>query len=92
MPQFLIYCLDKPDHAEQRTEARSRHLDYARGNAHRLRLAGPILSETGAMIGSLFIGEFADIDDARTFNAADPYTQVDLWQSVDIRPMLIVIG
>lgn len=92
MPQFLIYCLDKDGHAAVRAEARDRHLAFARSNVDRLRLAGPILSDDGAMVGSLFIGEFADIHEARQFNTDDPYSLVDLWQSVDIRPMLVVIG
>jgi hypothetical protein len=89
MPLFVLTCIDKPDSLEVRLGAREAHLAWAKDKP--LKLGGPFLDEAGRMAGSLIILEVEDIEAARAFSAADPYTQAGLWASVDIRPFRITI-
>jgi len=57
-----------------------------------IRLGGPFLDEGGEMAGSLILMEAADLEAARAFNAADPYTLAGLFESVDIRPWKATFG
>ena len=36
--------------------------------------------------------EVADLDAAKAFNAADPYTLAGLWERVDIKPFKVTLG
>jgi uncharacterized protein YciI len=85
--QFMIYCQDKPGHAEVRTANRNAHLVYLEAFAKNIVIAGPLLTEDGAtMIGSLLLMEFANRTEAEAFCAGDPYRKAGLFQSVAITP------
>jgi hypothetical protein len=90
MPLFVLTCLDKPGALSLRMGAREDHLAWVKGQP--LKLGGPLLDANGDMAGSLLILEAADLEAARAFNAADPYTKAGLWASVDIRPFRVTIG
>jgi uncharacterized protein YciI len=90
MPLFALTCLDKPGALEVRMAAREAHLAWAKDQP--LKIGGPFLDEKGDMAGSLIIVEVDDLDAARAFNAADPYTKAGLWASVDIRPFRLTIA
>ena len=57
-----------------------------------MKLAGPYLNEDDRMAGSLLIIEADSLDEARAFNAHDPYTLAGLWDRVDVRPFRATIG
>ena len=88
---FVLHCLDKSNAHELRTTNRPAHLEFARAQTS-IKMAGPLLSnsglaaDTGDMVGSMFVIEAADLNAARAFNAADPYTKAGLWASVAINP------
>ena len=83
---FVLYCRDKPDSRDLRMANRPKHLEFAKASSA-IRVAGPMLGDDGeSLIGSLFVIEADSLDDARAFNAADPYTLAGLWQSVAIHP------
>lgn len=90
MPLFVLTCIDKPGALAVRMGAREDHLAWVKGQP--LKLGGPFLDAGGAMAGSLMIVEAADLEAARAFNAADPYTKAGLWQSVDIRLFRVTLG
>jgi len=90
MPQFALICIDKPNSLDVRMAARQEHLAWA--GKQPLKIGGPFLDEKGDMAGSLMIIEVDDLDAAKAFNAADPYTKAGLWQSVDIRPFRVTIA
>jgi uncharacterized protein YciI len=92
MPLFVLHCIDKPGALDVRIDTRKAHLDYIAGLPGVMKLGGPLLSEDGAMAGSLMIIEAEDLQAAKAFNAVDPYTQAGLWGSVDIRPFRATIG
>lgn len=84
---YAIHCLDKPDSAQVRAEARPAHLEYAKRHADKIVLAGPMLSEDGKdMIGSLLVMAFPDKGAAERFALEDPYRKAGLFRSVEIRP------
>ena len=84
---FMIYCLDKPDHEAVRAGNRDAHVDYLKGFANQVIIAGPLLREDGGgMIGSLLLMAFASRAEAEAFVAGDPYGKAGLFESVTITP------
>jgi uncharacterized protein YciI len=85
--QFVIHCLDKPNSKELRLATRPAHLAYIEGSSIELVMAGPLLSADGAdMLGSLFVIEVNDLDEARRFSESDPYRKAGLFTRVEIHP------
>lgn len=88
----VLHCLDREDGGEIRQANRPAHLEFARARSE-IRLAGPLLSGDGErMIGSLFVLEVDDLDAARAFNAADPYTRAGLFARVEVHPFRALLG
>ncbi|MBO6518946.1 MAG: YciI family protein [Rhodospirillales bacterium] len=84
---FVIYCLDKPDHAHVRADNRPAHVEYLKASAGKIVCAGPMLTDDGeGMIGSTLVMEFADRAEADAWAANDPYAKAGLFESVSIRP------
>lgn len=85
---FTLICKDKPGHLEVRLANRPAHVDYLNGlNASgKLKFAGPFLGEDGKPIGSLVAVEVADLAEAQTLAADDPFAQAGLFQSTEILP------
>lgn len=82
-----IICYDKPNHLDLRLKTRPVHLEYLENFRAQLFYAGPMLTDDGAApMGSLIIGEFADLAAARTFQAGDPYTTAGLFEKVSVHP------
>lgn len=92
MAQFLMTCIDKQGALDLRMATREAHLAYVRANLAQVKIAGPMMSESGEMAGSMFIFEADDIANVRAFNAADPYTQAGLFERVEIRPIKVTVG
>ncbi|WP_265517731.1 YciI-like protein [Nitratireductor luteus] len=85
---FAIICQDKPGHLQVRLDARPDHVAYLNGLNEKgaLKFAGPFLDENEKPCGSLVAVEAADKAAAEVIAAADPYAQVGLFASVEIRP------
>jgi hypothetical protein len=92
MALFVIMASDHAGALELRTAHRPAHRAYLAEQAAMIKVAGPLLDETGAMAGSLFIVEAADIALARAFNAADPFALAGLFEQVVVRPWLLTMG
>jgi uncharacterized protein len=84
MPYFAIHCIDKPAAGDLRAATRGRHLEHVAGAGERLLVAGPLLDDEGAPIGSLLIVDFDDRRAAIQFAADDPYAQAGLFASVAV--------
>ncbi len=82
---FAIICTDKPGHLETRLAARANHLSYLERYVDRLVHVGPLLGNDGRPCGSLLVIDVSDRAAAEGFAASDPYTKVDLFESVVIR-------
>ncbi|MBH0237917.1 YciI family protein [Methylobrevis albus] len=90
---FAVSCLDKPGHAEVRTDNRPAHVAWLKANGAAIKAAGPYLSDDGAVMnGSLLIVEAEDRAALDALLAQDPYLHADLFDSVTVRPWKWVIG
>ncbi|GAB1361198.1 YciI family protein [Rhodobacter sp.] len=89
--RVALICIDKPASLEIRKASRDAHLAHIAASGV-VEMAGPFLSETGEMCGSLVVLEVASLQAARDWAAADPYAKAGLFQSVDIREWKKVIG
>lgn len=84
---FAITCLDKPHSLDLRLANRAAHIEYARRNADKMLVGGPLLADDGeTMIGSLLIIDLPDRGAADALMAKDPYVTAGLFDSVVIRP------
>lgn len=93
MPLYCLHCLDNAtDGAARRAATRPAHLAWAGSLGPIIRMAGPLLDEAGAMVGSLFLIEAETLAAARAINAADPYTQAGVFGRIDIRETRWAIG
>lgn len=92
MPQFILFCRDKPDSLPLRQATRPAHLDYIAGNMAAILLAGPMLDDKGDPAGSMLIIEATDQAAAQAFAANDPYALAGLFAEVSVTPYRIVTG
>jgi len=83
---YVIDCTDKVGHLQTRLDNRDAHLNYLTSFSEQLVMAGPFLSETGDMIGSMLIMEFDALHEVEEFCASDPYCAAGLFSRVNIRP------
>ena len=83
---YVIDCTDKTGHLQTRLDNRNSHLSYLADFSEQLVMAGPFLSATGDMIGSMLVMEFETLQDAEFFCANDPYQLAGLFSEVAIRP------
>jgi uncharacterized protein YciI len=92
MTLYVAICLDAPGALDRRMAARENHLAYLRAQpAGFIKMAGPFLSEAGDPVGSLFVFEAENVAAVDGYLAGDPYTAVDLFQSIEIRPWRVVV-
>jgi uncharacterized protein len=91
---YFIMGNDAPDSLEKRRNARPAHLARlgALKSEGRLILAGPFPAidspdpGPAGFSGSLIVAEFASLEDARTWAAADPYVAAGVYASVQVKP------
>lgn len=86
-----LICLDKPGHLQTRLDNRAAHLAHIEASGV-VEMAGPLLDETGAMIGSLIVLDVETMTEARAWAEADPYARAGLFDSVTIREWKKVVG
>ena len=80
---FALICHDKPDHQDLRLKTREAHLAYVRETGV-VRMAGPFLSDAGAMTGSLLILDVETRAEAEAWAVNDPYAKAGLFADVAI--------
>ena len=96
---YAIISEDKPGTLELRLAARPAHLERLNAllQEGRLLLAGPHpaidSSDPGeaGFSGSLVVAEFASLDDAQTWAAADPYITAGVYAQVTVKPFKKVL-
>lgn len=82
---FVISAIDKDGAADLRQATRAAHFEYVKQTGA-VRLGGPYLDKSGAMIGSLVILEAPDLAAAEAWAASDPYAKAGLFRSSSITP------
>jgi uncharacterized protein YciI len=88
---FFIYRIDRSGTGDLRTKTRPAHLEYAATLGDRLVYAGPTLNDDGDMIASVWVVDAADRAEAEAITAADPYEQVDLFESKTVQRFMQVV-
>jgi hypothetical protein len=91
---YAIIAIDKPGTLEARLNARPAHLERltALQDAGRLLIAGPhpaIDSEDpgpAGFTGSLIVGEFDDLESAKSWADEDPYKSAGVYSEVTVKP------
>ncbi len=96
---YTILSEDRPDSLEQRLAARPAHLArlHELRDQGRLLLAGPHPAldtpdpGPAGFTGSLVVAEFASLDEARAWAAADPYHGAGVYAHVTVKPFKKVL-
>jgi len=83
VPLFLLRCLDVVGAAAHREQQRAAHVAHVRGSGV-VRMAGPMVNDSGAIVGSLMIIEVQDFARAQAFVENDPFRRAGVYGSVDI--------
>lgn len=93
---YAIYGIDVEDSLALRKQVRDAHLKRLQilYNEGRLLVAGPLPKEDHAadrgFQGSIIIADFANIEDAKAWAAADPYITAGVYQNVKVMPFMKV--
>lgn len=82
---------DKPGHLEVRKANREAHLAYLEETG-KVAMAGPLLDDEGAMVGSLIVLDVADMAEAQVWAANDPYARAGLFAAVNLNVWNRVVG
>lgn len=96
---YVITGRDAPNALSVRRRVRPAHLERARRLVEegRMVLAGPCPTidspdpGPAGFSGSVIVAEFATLDDARAWIAADPYVTEGVFESWDVRPFIKVL-
>lgn len=91
---YVIYCEDNENSLEKRRSVRQAHLSRLEqlNKEGRLLLAGPLMQGDNenpllaGIKGSLIIAEFANLNAAKAWAAADPYVTADIYARVTVNP------
>jgi uncharacterized protein YciI len=92
---YAILAKDAPDSLPKRKEHRSQHLERLEKMqaAGTLLLAGPLPrvdapSVEGGVAGSLIVAEFASLEEAKAWIAADAFAKAGVYASTEVYPFL----
>ena len=89
--QFAAICIDKENSENLRLENRGDHIAHLKKVKDNMLLAGPFLTETGRMCGSLLVFNGMKLEEIKTWLEEDPYSKAGLFQSVEVKPFKQVI-
>ena len=89
--RYALMCTDKAEALQTRLDNREAHLAYI-AETGVVEMAGPLLDETGKMIGSLVIIEVETRADAEAWATNDPYAKAGLFAKTRIEAWKKVIG
>jgi len=82
-----IICTDKAGSLDLRMKTRPAHLEWMERENPKAVFIGPLLADDGQTpIGSLFVVDFASLEDAKAFAGRDPYAHAGLFEKVAIQP------
>lgn len=96
---YVIYCEDVENSLPLRKQTRTAHLERIQllVDQGRILVAGPCPAidskdpgEAG-FTGSLIIGEFASLEEAKQWADSDPYTLAGVFKKVTVKPYIKVL-
>lgn len=89
---FAFHAYDSAQAEDIRELFLDEHLAYVSAHIDRYLIAGPLQSEAGEMIGSLFLVYGDDEADAQAFMAQDPYMREQLFDEVRVEEFVAAAG
>ena len=92
MKKFSIYCTDSPNTGQIRADSLPGNLTHIEAVMERILIAGPLVSEAGDTIGSMFIITAEDEKAAQDFLEGDPYHKAGIWETIKISEFNAVVG
>ena len=92
MALYVLICHDRPDSLALRMATREAHLAYVRDHPLPLKVAGPILSDSGDMAGSILVFEADSRDQVQAFADQDPYAIAGLFARSEIMGWKVTLG
>ena len=90
--QFMIKALDGEHKWAKRMEVRPRHLEGMEKLRSHIICAGGLLDDEGKMKGSVLILDFPTRADLDSYLASEPYVTEQVWETIEIETMNVVIG
>ena len=84
MNTFIVICKDKENSLGKRLANRNFHLKYLQTLKENLVMAGPILDDSENPKGSILVIKFENKKKLEEFLKKDPYTKVNLFETVEI--------
>lgn len=82
---YVVETWDKPDHLDLRMSVRPEHISFLKRNTDRLLAAGAKLSDDGeTMLGTIYIIDTENREEAERFVAEDPFTKAGLPERISI--------
>ena len=84
MNTFIVICKDKKNSLGKRLANRNFHLKYLQTLKEKLVMAGPILDDSENPKGSILVIKFENKKKLEEFLKKDPYTKVNLFETVEI--------
>jgi uncharacterized protein len=92
MPLFMFISFDKKNGgAALRAETRPRHVEYTKSNG-KVKFGGPFTGPNDEMIGSFYIIDVANYDEAQAYVANDPYVKAGLFERQELHPWKLSIS
>ena len=83
---FAITCFDRPGSAQLRGKHVPDHLRYLEAQGAKVHTGGPLKDPLdGSMVGSLYIIDVADYNEAREFIENEPLHKAGLFESMTVR-------
>ncbi len=92
MPIYVLECRDNKGAANLRNEHLEAHRAYLGAHKKMVRLAGPILSESGEPVGSLIFVSCTSLAEAVALRENDPFCKAGVFDSVTIREFEAEVG
>lgn len=80
---FVIHAKDRPN-TGLRQRWRAAHLEYIAGCKGAFKYGGPLIDESGAVVGSIMVLEMPDHAALDAHLARDPYFREPVFESVEI--------
>jgi len=91
----IARCFDKTgqDVAQRRQSYLPEHLEHVKQNIETIFAAGPLYTyDNKTVLGSLYIYNTSDVNQAKEMLRADPYYKADIWGEIRFTPFYPAAG
>jgi len=89
---FAVHARDRDKGLDIRLANRDAHIAHLQSIGDRLKFAGPLLDDEGAMCGSLLILDAESRDELQTWLDSDPYQLAGLFSTVTVTGIKPLLG